>query len=233
MWKPVVAGIAVVTIAGTSLAYAQRSFGGPEGTRNWRPSTEDRRALGEARLAALKAGLALTPEQEGYWPAFEAAARDLAKLRADHMAARRTAPQAGDPAERMRQRATALSETGAALMKLADATDSLYKSLDESQKRRFAFLSRTVARGVDENRRRGLESYGLREREDDDYGVRERRDDDDYGFRERRDDDDYRFRGRRDDYWFRERSGEGPRFRRWSPRSSEDPDMDDTGEERM
>jgi hypothetical protein len=222
MWKPIVAGIAVVTVAGTSLAYAQRSFGGPEGSRNWRPSMEDVRALGEARLAALKAGLALTPEQEQNWPAFEQAARELAKLRAERMAARRSAAPTGDPVERMRQRATALSETGAALKKLADATDPLYKSLDDGQKRRFAILSRMGMRGIDRSRRRGVESYGFRERDDDDYGVRERRDDDEYGYRERR-----------DDYGFRGRSDEGPRFRRWSPPRSDDLDMDETGEERM
>ena len=47
-----------------------------------------------------------------------------------------------DPVARMEKRADALSETGAALKKLADATGPLYNSLDESQKRRFAILSR-------------------------------------------------------------------------------------------
>jgi hypothetical protein len=54
----------------------------------------------------------------------------------------RNAPAATDPVERLRQRATVMSDTGAALKKLADATDPLYKSLDDGQKRRFAMLSR-------------------------------------------------------------------------------------------
>jgi zinc resistance-associated protein len=148
MWKAVVAGTAVLAIAGTTYVYAQRG-GGPDGSRRWQPSMEDLRAFGEARLAGLKAGLALTPEQERNWPAFEQAARDLGKLRNDRIAAMRSAPPASDPVERMRQRATALADTGAALQKLADATDPLYKSLDENQKRRFALLSRIAGPRMD------------------------------------------------------------------------------------
>jgi len=110
-------------------------------------NAEDLRAFGEARLAALKAGLTLTPEQEKNWPAFEQAARDLAKVRMDRISAVHNAPAIDDPVERLRQRAAALSETGAALKKLADATDPLYKSLDENQKRRFAILNRLAGVG--------------------------------------------------------------------------------------
>ena len=46
------------------------------------------RAFTDARVAAIKAGLRLTPEQEKNWPAFEAAYRNLAKLRTDRVAAR-------------------------------------------------------------------------------------------------------------------------------------------------
>jgi hypothetical protein len=140
MWKSIVAGTAVLAIAGTSLVYAQQR-GGYDWPR-WRPSAEDQRAFGDARLAGLKAGLVLNAEQEKYWPAFEQAARELGKLRADRRAAMRDAPRSDDPIERLRRRATAMSDTGAALQRLADATDPLYKSLDESQKRRFAVLSR-------------------------------------------------------------------------------------------
>jgi hypothetical protein len=123
------------------------------------------RAYGDARLAALKAGLALTPDQEKNWPAFEQAARDLAKLRFDRLEARRqqvdarrerrrseqgeqtqqqpaTPPASTDRIDRLRQRGATMEETGAALKKLADAADPLYKSLDDAQKRRFAVLGR-------------------------------------------------------------------------------------------
>ncbi len=115
------------------------------------------RAFGEARLAGLKAGLALTAEQEKSWPAFEQAARDFTKLRIErrNAAANAQAPAAdSNPAERMNRRATAMVETGNALKKLSEATGPLYNSLDESQKRRFAMLSRLGRIGGDELRGR-------------------------------------------------------------------------------
>jgi len=145
MWKAIVAGTAALAIAGTSLVYAQQR-GGRDGAERWQ--TEDLRAFGEARLAGLKAGLALTAEQEKNWPAFEQAAREVGKLRMERITAMRNATPSNDPVERLRQRATAMTDTGAALKKLVDATDPLYKSLDESQKRRFAVLSRIGGVGI-------------------------------------------------------------------------------------
>ena len=157
MWKAIVAGIAALAITGTSLVCAQQG-GRRDDVQGWRPSAEDLRAFGEARLAALKAGLSLTPEQEKNWPAFEQAARDLGKLRIDRRIALRSAPPSNDPVERLRRRATAMSDTGAALRKLADAAEPLYKSLDENQKRRLAVLNRLVRPGRDHFR--GRESDG-------------------------------------------------------------------------
>jgi zinc resistance-associated protein len=108
----------------------------------------DMRAFQAARLAALRAGLALNTDQEKHWPAFEQAMRELQQLRLNRITAIRDARREGsqpvvDPAERMRQRATRLSESGAVLKRLADATEPLYSSLDDAQKRRFAILTRT------------------------------------------------------------------------------------------
>ena len=147
MWKAIVAGTAALAIAGTSVVYAQQRGGRDGMMQGWQPNTEDMRAFGEARLAALKAGLMLTPEQEKNWPAFEQAARDLGKQRMERISAMRNRGATDDPVERLRQRATAMSDTGAALKKLADATDPLYKSLDENQKRRFAILNRLTGQG--------------------------------------------------------------------------------------
>jgi zinc resistance-associated protein len=158
MWKPIAAGAAALLIAGSTIVYAQnQNRPGREGLRNWRPSVEDMRAFGEARLAGLKAGLTLTAEQEKSWPAFEQAAREFTKLRIERMnAAANTQPPAADnnPAERLNRRATAMVETGNALKKLSEATGPLYNSLDESQKRRFAMLSRLGRLGGDEVRGR-------------------------------------------------------------------------------
>ncbi len=147
MLKAVVAATAAVTIAGSSMAYAQRDERA-EGARRWQPTTEDMSAFQAARLAALRAGLTLTPEQEKHWPAFEQAMRELQQLRLKRVTAIREARRDGrrpvtDPAERMRERATRLAESGAILNRLAEATDPLYRSLDEAQKRRFAILTRT------------------------------------------------------------------------------------------
>jgi len=150
MWKAIVAGTAALAIAGTSLVYAQQRD--RDGGMRWRPSAEDQRAFGDARLAGLKAGLTLNAEQEKNWPAFEQAARDFGKLRMDRRAAMRNAQPSEDPVERLRQRAATFSDTGAALQKLADATDPLYKSLDENQKRRFVVLNRMARLGADEFR---------------------------------------------------------------------------------
>jgi len=146
MWKAIVVGTAALAITGSSLVYAQQREGRDFGQR-WRPSQEDLRAYGEARLAALKAGLALTPDQEKNWPAFEQAARDFGKFRMERRAARENRQPTNDPIERLRQRATAMADASAAMKKLADATDPLYKSLDDSQKRRFAVLSHFGRRG--------------------------------------------------------------------------------------
>src|SRR5262249_23223808 len=90
MWKAIVAGTAVLAIAGTSLVYAQQRSD-RDGMVMQRPglNAEDLRAFGEARLAALKAGLLLTPEQEKNWPAFEQAARGHGQPRLDRPAAPR------------------------------------------------------------------------------------------------------------------------------------------------
>ena len=158
MWKPIAAGAAALLIAGSTIVYAQnQNRPGREGLRNWRPSVEDMRAFGEARLAGLKAGLTLTAEQEKSWPAFEQAAREFTKLRIErrNAAANTQAPAAdNNPAERLNRRATAMVETGNALKKLSEATGPLYNSLDESQKRRFAMLSRLGRLGGDDVRGR-------------------------------------------------------------------------------
>jgi zinc resistance-associated protein len=154
MWKAIVAGIAALAITGTSLVCAQQG-GRRDDVQTWQPSAEDLRAFGEARLAALKAGLSLTPEQAKNWPAFEQAARDLGKLRIDRRVALRSAPPSNDPVERLRRRATAMSDTGAALKKLADAAEPLYKSLDEDQRLIGAGRDQFRGRESDGSFRRG------------------------------------------------------------------------------
>lgn len=151
MKKFAIAAIAVLSIAGSTAVYAQYH-------RPWlsehmrhmqmRMNPEDRAAYVDARIAAVHAGLKLNADQEKLWPPVETAVRDLAKLRIDRANARMNAQrdngdqQTDDPVARLRQRADDMAATSAALKKIADAADPLYKTLDEGQKRRLAVLTR-------------------------------------------------------------------------------------------
>ena len=161
MKKILLAGVAAIAIAGSSLAYAQH--------REWfhheRMSPEDRAALTDARIAAVKAGLKLTPDQEKLWPPVEAAVRDFAKLRIDRANARmnaerdsQDAEKPDDPVARLRDRADTMAATAAAMKRIADAADPLYKTLDDGQKRRLAILTHIGSRfGGGHWRRHGFE----------------------------------------------------------------------------
>jgi zinc resistance-associated protein len=156
MWKTALAGTAALAIAGSSFVYAQQPSAAPAGAdvqRHWRPSAQDVAAFIDARVAAIKAGLKLTPDQEKNWPAYEQAYRELAKQRAQQRAERRARweQRADDqrtddvnPNDRLEHRADAITARGAALKRLADAAGPLYQSLDGGQKHRFVFLSRPM-----------------------------------------------------------------------------------------
>ena len=131
-------------------------WGGGPGWHRWggrgegerrRFSADDMRAFADARIAGLHAGLALRPDQEKNWPAFEQALRAAAKDRIDRVQARQAAgdgaqPQAGDPVERLKRIADAMSRRGAVLKQIADTAAPLYASLDDAQKNRFRMMSR-------------------------------------------------------------------------------------------
>ena len=163
MWKTILAGTAAVAIAGTSIVYAQQQQGPERAHERWRPSQEDVAAFTDARIAALTAGLELTAEQEKNWPGFEAALRDIAKARAERAVAHRDEPRPTDPVERLRRQAETLTTAGAALKRLADAQDPLYKSLDDNQKNRFRMLSHLLApRHMRFTEMRGRRDHGWR-----------------------------------------------------------------------
>jgi hypothetical protein len=191
MRKFAIAGVAVLAIAGSTAVYAQH--------RQWfhheRMSAEDRAAFADARIAAVKAGLKLTPDQEKLWPPVETAVRDFAKLRIDRANARMNAQRddsqqkqdpgkLDDPVARLRDRADTMATTAAAMKRIADAADPLYKTLDDGQKRRLAILTHAEHRfGGEGWRHRGFER-GMN-RDDGDRGRgdgRGRGDDRDRGF---------------------------------------------------
>jgi hypothetical protein len=149
MKKVLLAGVAALALVGSSAAYAQHHrWFDHHRDHHPRASAEDRAAFADARIAAVHAGLKLTPDQEKLWPPLEAAVKDFAKLRIDRAEARMKArdedrdSKAGDPVTLLRDRADHMAETAAAMKKIADAADPLYKSLDEAQKRRLRVLTR-------------------------------------------------------------------------------------------
>jgi zinc resistance-associated protein len=148
MWKPLVFTIAALAIGGSSIVYAQqRDCGGGACFEHHRLSPEERAAFVDARIAALKAGLELTPDQAKNWPMFEQALRDMAQLRAQLRAAREAReqnPTPTTPFERMTRRADNMAKLSAALKHIAEAGTPLYQSLNDAQKERFEKLSRML-----------------------------------------------------------------------------------------
>jgi zinc resistance-associated protein len=153
MFKPVIVAAAALAIAGSSIVYAQQRSGGPgaqgEGGPRFehrhRLSAQDMAAFTDARIAALKAGLQLTPDQAKNWPAFEQALRDRAQLRIEHMQAREAGKEQSQPPttpfDRLGRWADNMAKVGAALKRIADTGVPLYQSLDDAQKNRFRMLA--------------------------------------------------------------------------------------------
>lgn len=156
MLKPVLAATAILAIAGSTFVYAQQRFDGrgdfgDRGSRfehRHRLSADDVSAFADARIAALKAGLELTPDQAKNWPAFETALRNMVQLRIDRIKARQAAEQQGQtqspqtPFDRLARRADNMSKRSTALKQIADAGAPLYSSLNDAQKERFTMLAR-------------------------------------------------------------------------------------------
>ena len=158
MLKPVIAATALLAVAGSGFVYAQ-SMGDRHGDFDRRgysydqraefrhgPSAVDVAAFTDARIAALKAGLELTPDQAKNWPPFEQAVRDMAQLRIDRIKAREAqdpqqSQQPQSPFDRLSRHADNMAKRSAALKKVADAGAPLYQSLDDAQKKRFLALA--------------------------------------------------------------------------------------------
>lgn len=170
MKKALLAGVAVLVLTGSGAVYAQhRGFDAPWRHHHSRINPEDRAAFVDARIAAVKAGLKLTPDQERLWPPLETAVRDFARLRIDRANARmqsrdnrrdddrrgprdearrddRGPDREFSPVDRLRERADRMGETAAALKTIAETADPLYKTLDDGQKRRLGMLTRLEGR---------------------------------------------------------------------------------------
>jgi zinc resistance-associated protein len=142
MWKPLTAGTIVLVIVGSTFVYAQQRPGSP--FQYGRPSAEDAAVFADARIAALKAVLKLTPAQERHWPAVEGAMRELFRSRYERKSALRERPRPDDFLDRLRRRTDLMASTAAGLKKFVDAAEPLSQSLDETQRERVRSLIRTL-----------------------------------------------------------------------------------------
>jgi len=147
MKKSVIALSAAAAVAGSIFAYTAFAQQPPRGDETrWQPTAADRAAFADARIAALHAGLALTPEQEKLWPPVEGVLKEMAKKRAERVQQRHAEREQNkgsvDPMLRLRRGAEFMSETGTDLKRLADTAQPLYDKLDDAQKNRLQVLVR-------------------------------------------------------------------------------------------
>lgn len=151
---PFAASLFAVAVVAGAAAQAEN----PPPARWMQHRAADHEALLNAKLAGLKAGLNLNPDQEKLWGPFEAAVRDAAQLRMQHMKERmqmmrgmgelemgeEEQGQPGSPVDRLDAMAVRMAEAAAAIKNIAEAAKPLYASLDDNQKRLFGMLGREM-----------------------------------------------------------------------------------------
>ena len=157
MLKTVVIGTTALFLAASSIANAQSSQTSSPATPE-RLNTTDRNTLTDMRVDLVKAALQLTPEQEKYWPAVEAAIRAGAEDRKARIAkiqetvgrradeSRIEVMRNRDPIAFLQRRSQALAQRSADLDKLAEAWQPLYNTLSQEQRQRMAALGIFVLR---------------------------------------------------------------------------------------
>jgi LTXXQ motif family protein len=107
----------------------------------------DRETVLDAKLAGMRAGLALTADQEKLWGPFQSAVQDAAKSRMDAVRQMMQARAQGEPmspVDHFEAMADRLSQGATDIKKIADPAKPLYNSLDESQKHKFGMLERML-----------------------------------------------------------------------------------------
>jgi hypothetical protein len=98
----------------------------------------------DARIAVVKDGLQLRPDQAKYWPPVEDAMRTAAQAHYARItaAADQLAPgREVDPMTLFRGRADAMAERAANMKRLVDAWEPLSRSLNPEQKERVRLLA--------------------------------------------------------------------------------------------
>jgi hypothetical protein len=133
-----------------------------------RMSPQDRAAILDAHLAAIKAGLELTADQDKLWTPLEQAVRDGVNKAVELRQKYAGQQQAADPMQRL----TRLSEMASAradfLHRFVDSAQPLYASLTPDQKNRLPMLMHMMGgpagNSMQANKRREMMGEGMRER---------------------------------------------------------------------
>lgn len=150
----ILSAASALMLAGT-VAYAQPAPP-PQGGPSPRPqmSRDDFDSLTDARIAAIQAGLKLTPDQQKLWGPVEQALRAQAASRAQRIEERRqqgsrqgSQTERPDMMQRLEQRADLASKGAANLNALSTAMKPLWASLDDRQKRLLPILMREGRQG--------------------------------------------------------------------------------------
>jgi hypothetical protein len=155
MRKAFIAGLAGLAFAIAAAGDAEQAW--PRTARRHERqqlSSEDTKAYIDAHVAAVKASLELTQEQERHWPRLEQALRDITQSRLDRLEAWREREAPEDQVEAMRDQADALTERAGDLRKLASAIEPLYRTLSDQQKRRLFRLMQMAPVRLHRGRRR-------------------------------------------------------------------------------
>jgi hypothetical protein len=170
-----IAAAALLASAGT-FAFAQGTGAGGPGApaageqRGERPglSQDDFNRFVDARVAAIKAGLKLSADQERLWQPVEDAIRRNAGerfTRYEQRGARREQRQATDFMQQLEARGTMMTENAQRASALATAMRPLWNSFSEDQKRIAPRLMRSAMNGMgwrERGDRRGRGEHGRR-----------------------------------------------------------------------
>jgi zinc resistance-associated protein len=147
MKRTLVAAIAAAFVATSTFAIAaddNQQSSRAERMQHW---AADRETVLDAKLAGMKAGLGLTPDQEKLWSTFEAAVREADKSRLEamgEMMQMRAQGERKSPIDHLEAMADRLSQGATNVKKIAEAAKPLYDALDETQKHKFGMLGRML-----------------------------------------------------------------------------------------
>ncbi len=171
MKRTVLGALAALAISASGFALAAAAEGDqqPSPADRMQHWAADRQTILDAKLAGMKAGLELTPDQEKLWGPFDAAVKDAAKARMDAMREMMQSRSQGErmsPVDHLEAMADRMSQGAADVKKIADAAKPLYASLDDSQKHKFGMLGRML---MPERARFAMEMihHHMGERDDD------------------------------------------------------------------